>query len=63
MILFESSFDVLIINMSYDLVSVMELRDLMDHRGQDAILNLKDQFGEVQHLCDALHTSTNEGLF
>lgn len=50
-------------NMSYDVVSVMELRDLMDHRGQDAILNLKDQFGEVQNLCDALHTSPNEGLF
>ena len=49
--------------MSYDFVSVMELRDLMDRRGQDAILNLKEQFGEIQYLCDALHTSPNEGLF
>ena len=45
----------------YD-VNVMQLRDLMDHRGPEAILKIQQQFGNVHGLCNALHTSTNEGM-
>ena len=45
----------------YD-VNAMQLRDLMDHRGQEGILKIQQQFGNVQGLCNALHTSTNEGM-
>ena len=43
-------------------VNVMQLSDLMDHRGQDAIFNLNKHFGNVYGLCNALDTSSNDGL-
>ena len=43
-------------------VPLMQLRELMDCRGQDAILKIQQQFGNVQSLCAKLRSSPNEGL-
>ena len=43
-------------------VSVMQLRDLMDSRGHEAITKIQQQFGTVNNLCSKLRTSTNQGL-
>lgn len=43
-------------------VTVMQLRELMDCRGHEAIQKIQQQFGDVHNLCEKLRTSTNEGL-
>lgn len=43
-------------------VSLMQLRDLMDCRGQEAITKIQQQFGSVHSLCAKLRSSPNEGL-
>ncbi|CAG2118658.1 unnamed protein product, partial [Medioppia subpectinata] len=45
----------------YD-VSVMQLRELMDSRGQEGIQKIQQQFGNVFGICNALRTAPNEGL-
>ncbi|XP_054163372.1 plasma membrane calcium-transporting ATPase 2-like isoform X2 [Oppia nitens] len=42
--------------------SVMQLRELMDNRGQEGITKIQHQFNNVFGLCQALHTDTNKGL-
>ena len=43
-------------------VTVDELRQLMEHRGQEGFAKLVNEFGNVENLCKALNTSPNEGL-
>ncbi len=43
-------------------VSLMQLRDLMDCRGHEAITKIQQQFGSVHALCAKLRSSPNEGL-
>jgi hypothetical protein len=42
-------------------VSVMQLRELMDNRGQEGIAKIQQQFGNVFNICNSLRTSPNEG--
>lgn len=43
-------------------VSVLQLRDLMDSRGAEAIQKIQNQFGNAHSLCARLRTSPMEGL-
>nr|XP_027200064.1 plasma membrane calcium-transporting ATPase 2-like [Dermatophagoides pteronyssinus] len=46
---------------SFD-ITVMELRELMDCRGQETISKIQQKYGSVLNLCQKLRTSQNEGL-
>ncbi|OTF77092.1 plasma membrane calcium-transporting ATPase 3-like protein [Euroglyphus maynei] len=43
-------------------ITVMELRELMDSRGQESISKIQQKYGSVMNLCQKLRTSQNEGL-
>ncbi|XP_061591541.1 plasma membrane calcium-transporting ATPase 3b isoform X1 [Cololabis saira] len=43
-------------------VTVMELRELMELRGTDALQKIQDGYGDTEGLCQRLHTSTTDGL-
>ncbi|KAK4337199.1 hypothetical protein RND71_043298 [Anisodus tanguticus] len=43
-------------------ITLSELRELMDHKGPDAIEQIKSRYTNVEGLCDLLHTSSNQGL-
>jgi len=42
-------------------VNVQQLKELMETKSEEAIGRIKTQFRDVQGLCNALRTSTNEG--
>ncbi|XP_050314581.1 plasma membrane calcium-transporting ATPase 2 isoform X3 [Anthonomus grandis grandis] len=42
-------------------ITLKQLRDLMEHRGQDGIQKIQE-LGGVQEICKKLYTSPNEGL-
>lgn len=44
-------------------ITLQELRDLMDHKGPEAIERIKTQFTNVEGLCELLHTSVNQGEY
>ena len=44
-------------------ITLQELRELMDHKGPEAIERIKTQFTNVEGLCELLHTSPNQGMF
>lgn len=48
--------------MSDQYLSLAQLRELMDHKGQEAVRYIKEKFGTPQNLCLQLNTSSNEGL-
>lgn len=41
--------------------SVMELRELMELRGTDAIQKIQDSYGDTEGLCQRLQSSTTDG--
>uniref|UniRef100_A0AAZ3RGK2 Calcium-transporting ATPase n=1 Tax=Oncorhynchus tshawytscha TaxID=74940 RepID=A0AAZ3RGK2_ONCTS len=43
-------------------VSVMELRDLMELRGSEAVVKIQEEYGDMDGLCQRLRTSPTEGL-
>ena len=43
-------------------VSMDELKDLMEHRGADAVKQLHDLYSGVENLCELLGTSPTEGI-
>ncbi|XP_045068255.1 plasma membrane calcium-transporting ATPase 2-like isoform X2 [Coregonus clupeaformis] len=43
-------------------VSVMELRDLMELRGGEAVVKIQEDYGDMDGLCQRLKTSPTEGL-
>uniref|UniRef100_A0A673XC26 Calcium-transporting ATPase n=1 Tax=Salmo trutta TaxID=8032 RepID=A0A673XC26_SALTR len=43
-------------------VSVMELRDLMELRGSEAVVKIQEDYGDMDGLCQRLKTSPTEGL-
>jgi len=43
-------------------ITLHELRELMDHKGPEAIEKIKSQYTNVEGLCELLHTSPNQGL-
>ncbi|XP_041859273.1 plasma membrane calcium-transporting ATPase 3b isoform X1 [Melanotaenia boesemani] len=43
-------------------VTVMELRELMELRGADALQKIQDSYGDTEGLCQRLQSSTTEGL-
>ena len=43
-------------------ITLQELRELMDHKGPEAIERIKTQFTNVEGLCELLHTSPNQGM-
>jgi len=43
------------------ILSVDELKELMEFRGAEAAKQLQDQYGGVERLCDLLNTSPTEG--
>ncbi|XP_013989590.1 plasma membrane calcium-transporting ATPase 2 isoform X4 [Salmo salar] len=43
-------------------VSVMELRDLMELRGSEAVVKIQEDYGDTDGLCQRLKTSPTEGL-
>jgi len=43
-------------------ITLQELRELMDHKGPEAIERIKSQYTNVEGLCELLHTSPNQGL-
>uniref|UniRef100_A0A8C7CN49 Calcium-transporting ATPase n=1 Tax=Oncorhynchus kisutch TaxID=8019 RepID=A0A8C7CN49_ONCKI len=43
-------------------VSVMELRDLMELRGSEAVVKIQEEYGDMDGLCQRLKTSPTEGL-
>jgi len=43
-------------------ITLQELRELMDHKGPEAIERIKTQFTNVEGLCELLHTSPTQGL-
>ncbi|TKS76951.1 Plasma membrane calcium-transporting ATPase 3 [Collichthys lucidus] len=43
-------------------VTVMELRELMELRGTDALQKIQDSYGDTEGLCQRLQSSTTEGL-
>lgn len=42
-------------------VTVMELRELMELRGTDALQKIQDSYGDTEGLCQRLQSSTTEG--
>lgn len=42
--------------------SLEQLRELMDHKGADAVNYIKDQYGDSKQLCHLLKSSPTEGL-
>lgn len=42
-------------------VDVGQLRELMDTKGMESVNRIDQQFGGIDGLCSALHTSPNEG--
>nr|XP_046194686.1 plasma membrane calcium-transporting ATPase 2 isoform X3 [Oncorhynchus gorbuscha] len=43
-------------------VSVMELRELMELRGSEAVVKIQEEYGDMDGLCQRLRTSPTEGL-
>ncbi|XP_071017879.1 plasma membrane calcium-transporting ATPase 2 isoform X1 [Oncorhynchus clarkii lewisi] len=43
-------------------VSVMELRELMELRGSEAVVKIQEEYGDMDGLCQRLKTSPTEGL-
>ncbi|XP_045561328.1 plasma membrane calcium-transporting ATPase 2 isoform X4 [Salmo salar] len=43
-------------------VSVMELRELMELRGSEAVVKIQEDYGDMDGLCQRLKTSPTEGL-
>uniref|UniRef100_A0A673XCC0 Calcium-transporting ATPase n=1 Tax=Salmo trutta TaxID=8032 RepID=A0A673XCC0_SALTR len=43
-------------------VSVMELRDLMELRGSEAVVKIQEDYGDMDGLCQRLKTSPTEGI-
>ncbi|KAG8002413.1 Plasma membrane calcium-transporting ATPase 3 [Nibea albiflora] len=43
-------------------VTVMELRELMELRGTDALQKIQDSYGDTEGLCQRLQSSTTDGL-
>ncbi|KAL1414671.1 hypothetical protein MTO96_000794 [Rhipicephalus appendiculatus] len=43
-------------------VTVQQLRELMETRGQEAIQRIQDEYGGIQELCRKLYTSPTDGL-
>lgn len=42
-------------------IDLQSLRELMDHKGPEAIERIRAQYGNVFGLCELLQTSTNQG--
>jgi len=42
-------------------ISTDELKELMEFRGAEAVKQLQELYGGVEHLCDMLGTSPTEG--
>ena len=43
-------------------LSVVELRELMEYRGHEAVERIRDHYGTIRNICDKLFTSENDGL-
>lgn len=44
-------------------LQLMELRELMEHRGHEAYNIIVTKYGSVIEMCNKLFTSPNEGLY
>lgn len=44
-------------------ITVKDLRELMEYRGHEAVSRIRDHYGTIQNICDALYTSVNDGRF
>lgn len=48
--------------MSGQMPTLAQLRELMDHKGAEAVRFIKDQYGNAEQVCQLLRTSPTEGL-
>lgn len=44
-------------------VTVTELRELMELRGNEALGKIQDSYGDTEGLCQRLHSSTTDGEY